>query len=198
MTSKSTTSPRPLSAQRCASVPPIIPAPTSAIFFLAIDSPSPLRLPRVDVERPRARVTLRIEWSVPNIDEARLRQPRAQGLEVNASEMPRLACRRLGRLRCSLAPLRGRGDADVVDGDAETLGPRELHVAARERERDDGLGHQRAAGLEGDRPDAARDAGWTDDVGRNDDVGAEGERIGHQPTRAIIVQRLPLTVVPEG
>src|SRR5438093_192558 len=59
MTSKRTTSPRPLSAQRCARVPPIIPAPTSAIFFLAIDSPSPLRLPRVDIERPWTRVTLR-------------------------------------------------------------------------------------------------------------------------------------------
>src|SRR5262245_30645877 len=33
MTSKSTTSPRPFSAQRCASVPPIMPAPMSAIFF---------------------------------------------------------------------------------------------------------------------------------------------------------------------
>src|SRR2546425_4293973 len=36
ITSKSTTSPRPLSAQRCASVPPIMPAPMSAIFFLAM------------------------------------------------------------------------------------------------------------------------------------------------------------------
>src|SRR5881397_1827642 len=33
ITSKRTTSPRPLSAQRCANVPPIIPAPTSAIFL---------------------------------------------------------------------------------------------------------------------------------------------------------------------
>src|ERR1051325_4120026 len=33
MTSKSTTSPRPFSAQRCARVPPIIPAPMSATFF---------------------------------------------------------------------------------------------------------------------------------------------------------------------
>src|SRR5262245_39392751 len=36
MTSKSATSPSPFSAQRCASVPPIIPAPMSAIFFRAM------------------------------------------------------------------------------------------------------------------------------------------------------------------
>src|SRR5947209_4826008 len=36
ITSKRTASPRPLSAQRCASVPPIMPAPMSAIFFLAM------------------------------------------------------------------------------------------------------------------------------------------------------------------
>src|SRR5262249_438045 len=36
MTSKRTTSPRPFSAQRCASVPPIMPAPMSAIFLRAM------------------------------------------------------------------------------------------------------------------------------------------------------------------
>src|SRR5262249_54873293 len=43
MTSKRTTSPRPFKAQRCARVPPIMPAPMSAIFLRAMGLPARLR-----------------------------------------------------------------------------------------------------------------------------------------------------------
>src|SRR5213594_1215987 len=51
ITSKRTASPRPLSAQRCASVPPIMPAPMSAIFFLAM-SPQTKKPGRAQAREP--------------------------------------------------------------------------------------------------------------------------------------------------
>src|SRR2546425_11166292 len=89
ITSKRTTSPRPLSAQRCASVPPIIPAPMSAIFLRAIvpslglpDAAGASGLPRVDVQRVRTRVARRVVRALCNIHEAGGRQPHRERFHV--------------------------------------------------------------------------------------------------------------------
>src|SRR5437870_8769258 len=88
ITSKRTTSPRPFSAARCASVPPIIPAPMSAIFLRAMVTS--LGLPgfaRVHVERVTTEVALRVVRALCNIHEAGGRQPRRERLRVVSVEV---------------------------------------------------------------------------------------------------------------
>src|SRR5205809_2741360 len=93
ITSKRTTSPRPFKAQRCASVPPIMPAPISAIFLRGMGllpvslTPSPSSHPRKASAGASRATGRRVEGSLGNIDEPYRGQPGGEGVEVVGVEM---------------------------------------------------------------------------------------------------------------